>query len=65
MHKMRNGRMVKKPEGSNKNNLLRCEKSEDPNQENLFSQMVDSNQHGPNPQECVGNVKIMKTDLRF
>ena len=57
--------MVEQPEDSIQTNLLRREQSEDSNQNNLFRRMADSNQHDPNPQECVGKVKTMKTDLRF
>ena len=57
--------MVEQPEDSNQKNLLRCEHSEDSNQNNLFRRVADLNQHDPKTQECVGKVKIMKTDFRF
>ena len=47
-------------------------KSEESDKKNLLRQMENTNQHNPNPQECVGKVKMVKvkkktvnTDLRF
>ena len=41
------------------------EQPEDSNRKNLIRKIAGSYQHDPNPQECVGKVKTMKTDLRF
>ena len=58
---------------SHKNSIWSLvEQSEDLNQNDLLRRIVDPNKHNPNPQECVGNVKMVKgkvkmvkTDLRL